>query len=101
MWQSGKGPFKLVMAYGTFHEIGFKFYRTFKPIAKTTSNLHIIGTIDYTTKWAKARAFKDNTTKKIAMFIYENIITRFGCPTHFISDQRNQIINKTIEVLVA
>jgi len=34
-------------------------------------------------------------------FINENIITRFGCPTHFISDQGSHFINKTIEVLVA
>jgi hypothetical protein len=73
----------------------------FKPIAKTIGNQYIIVTIDYTTKWVEARALKDNTTKNIVKFIYENIITRFGCLTHFINDQGSHFINKTIEVLVA
>jgi hypothetical protein len=49
----------------------------------------------------EAKAFKDNIAKNIVKFIYENIITRFGCPTHFINDQGNHFINKTIEELVA
>jgi len=44
-------------------------------------------------------AFKNNIVKNIIKFIYE-IITRFGCPAHFISDQRSHFINKTIEMLV-
>ncbi len=49
----------------------------------------------------EAKAFKDNIAKNIVKFIYENIITRFGCPTHFINDQGNHFINKTIEELMA
>jgi transposase InsO family protein len=49
----------------------------------------------------EARALRDYTTKNTIKFIYENIITRFGCPTHFISDQGSHFTNKTIEVLVA
>jgi hypothetical protein len=38
--------------------------------------------------------------KNIAKFIYEEIITQFGCPTHLVNDQGNHFINKTIEILV-
>jgi transposase InsO family protein len=49
----------------------------------------------------EARALRDYTTKYIVKFIYENMITKFGCPTHFISDQGSHFIHKTNEVLVA
>jgi hypothetical protein len=100
MWQSGKRPFKLVMAFEPFVKWGLNFMGPIKPISKNTSSQHIIIAIDYTTKWVEAKAFKDNTTKNTTKFIYENVITRFGCPTHFVSDQRSHFINKTIEVLV-
>ena len=34
-----------------------------------------------------------------AKFIYENIITRFGCPLTLISDQGSHFVNKTIKNL--
>jgi hypothetical protein len=30
-------------------------------------------------------------------FLYEHIITHFGCPTHFVSDQESHFINETIQ----
>jgi hypothetical protein len=100
MWQSGKGPLKPIMAFEPFMKWGLNFMGPIKPIAKNTSNQYIIVAINYATKWVEAKVFRDNTTKNIVKFIYENIIIRFGCPTHFVSDQGNHFINKTIEVLV-
>jgi hypothetical protein len=79
---------------------GLDFMGPIKPIAKNTSNQYIIVAIDYTIKWVEAKVLGNNITKNIAKYIYENIITRFGCPTHFVSDQGSHFINKTIEVLV-
>jgi hypothetical protein len=47
----------------------------------------------------EARALKDNTTKSTAKFLFEEIITIFGCPLEFVSDQRSHFINDTIKVL--
>ncbi len=36
--------------------------------------------IDYIKKWAKAKAFLDNTTKSMAWFLFNQVIARFGHP---------------------
>jgi hypothetical protein len=74
------------MAYEPFMKWGLDFIGPIKPTTKITSNLYIIVAINYTIEWVKARALNDNTTKSTVKFIYENIIIRFGCPTHFIND---------------
>jgi hypothetical protein len=88
------------MAYEPFMKWGLDFMGPIKTIAKTTSNQYIIIPLNYTTKWVKARALRDNTTKNTTKSIYESVITRFGCPTHFINDQGSHFINKIIEVLI-
>jgi hypothetical protein len=46
------------------------------------------------------RALKDNTAKSTAKFFFEEIITKFGCPLVFVSDQGSYFINDTIEFMI-
>jgi hypothetical protein len=85
------------MAYELFMKWGLDFMGPIKLTAKTIGNRYIIVTIDYTTKWVEAKALKDNIAKNIVNFIYENIIIRFGCPTHFISDEGSHFIKKLLK----
>jgi transposase InsO family protein len=51
------------------------------------------------TRWVKARAVKDCSATTVVRFIFDDIITRFGCPKILMSDQGTHFINKTIEAL--
>jgi transposase InsO family protein len=51
------------------------------------------------TRWAEARAVKYCSETTAACFIFDDIITRFGCPKILMSDQGTHFINKTIEAL--
>jgi len=54
---------------------------------------------DFVTKWVKAKAFKTNIVVVIAIFLYEYILTKFGCLLTIVTNQRIHFINDTIKHL--
>jgi hypothetical protein len=92
-------PLHPTMPTEVFQKWGLDFIGPVNPPAKGTNNRYIITATDYTTKWVEARALKDNTAKSTAKFLFEEIITKFGCPLEFVSDQRSHFINDTIKIL--
>ena len=66
---------------------------------KIGGNRYIITTVEYVTKWAEAEPVDTCSSEVAAKFIYENIITRVGCPITLSSDQGSHFINKTIKAL--
>ena len=71
------------------------------PVKKTrhTGKRYILVATDYATKWVEARALQTNSAQETAQFLYEAILTRFGCPLHLVSDQGSHFLNGTIQVL--
>ena len=58
------------------------------PVKKTrhTGKRYILVSTDYATKWVEARVLRTNSAQETAQFLYESILTRFGCPLHLVSD---------------
>ena len=58
--------------------------------------VYIVVATEYLTKWAEAKAVKTDTAAHAATFMYENIITRFGCPKIVVSDRGTHFLNDLI-----
>jgi hypothetical protein len=97
--QKTKLPLHPIPVESPFHQIGIDFIGPL-PVTKN-GNKYIITAMDYLTKWPEARPVKEATAEQAALFIYEEIICRHGCPSKILSDQgthfRNQIIEKLME----
>ena len=83
----------------TFEISAIDFIGPFPILEKRTGARYIITAVEYVTKWAEAEPVDTCSSEIATKFIYENIITRFGCPITLISDQGSHFINKTIKAL--
>jgi transposase InsO family protein len=83
-----------------FEKWAIDFVGPINPPGKHTGARYIIIATKYLTRWAKARAVKDCSAATTGRFIFDDIITRFGCPKFLMSDQGTHFINKTVEALI-
>ncbi|KAG1364824.1 hypothetical protein G6F61_013636 [Rhizopus arrhizus] len=57
---------------------------------------YIIAGIDYLTKYVEARPMRFQTSSEIALFLYDEIICRHGCPTIIVSDNGKPFLSDLI-----
>jgi hypothetical protein len=57
-----------------------------KPARIFISNKYILVAINYVTKWVEAKAFKTNIVDITTKFLYDCILTRFGCPLTLVTN---------------
>ena len=84
----------------TFEIWSIDFIGPFPIPSKRTSARYIITIVKYVTKCAEAEPVDTCFSEIAAKFIYENIITQFGCPITLINDQVTHFINRTIKALI-
>ena len=77
---------------------GINYVGPFAPIS-AWQNQYIIVATEYLTKWAEAKPVKMADGKQTAIFLYENILSRFGCPKILVSDRGSYFLNETIELM--
>jgi transposase InsO family protein len=70
------------------------------PPTKRTGERYIITATEYLTRWAEATPVKYCSAEKTTHFLFEQVITRFGCPRILMSDQGTHFINSTIKAII-
>ena len=79
-------PLRPIVSTRAFAKWGLDFVGPIKPPAKNTHAEYILVATDYLTKWVEAKATVKNDARTTAMFLYENIVTRYGLPIELVSD---------------
>jgi transposase InsO family protein len=79
---------------------GLDFVGPIKPMAARMGNRYILVATDYATKWVEARALRTKIAVVTAKFLYEQILSRYGCPLILVSDQGSHFLNDAIVYLV-
>ena len=62
--------------------------------------MYIITATKYLTRWAEATIVKDYSAKTVVHFLFEQVITRFGCPGIMMRDQGTHFINSVIQEMI-
>jgi len=89
-------PLHLVHTIQIFDKWAVDFIGPISPPARHSKASYIITATEHLSRWAKPAPVKDCTTEIVACFIFENIISRFGCPRSLTSDQGTHFLNETI-----
>lgn len=89
-------PLKLQVTLQAFYKWAVDFVGLINPPAKRSGARYIITATEYLTRWAEAKPVKDCSSATAAQFLFENVVTRFGCPRVLMSDKGSHFINQTI-----
>ena len=78
-------PLKTIHAGGPFQQWGLDFISEINPSSSGQHKWILVAT-DYFTKWIEAVPTRNATHQVVMKFLYENILSRFGCPKRLVID---------------
>jgi hypothetical protein len=78
---------------------GLDFVGPIKLAGRYTRNKYILIATNYAIKWVEERTLRTNTTIVTTKFLYECILTKFGCSLIIVIDQGVHFINDAIKYL--
>ena len=81
-----------------FDKWGLDFIGPIRPPSRKRHQ-HILVCTDYCTKWVEVRTMMRSTAKNVAIFLYEEIFTRYGVPRELVSDRGTPFVNHIVEEL--
>jgi hypothetical protein len=85
------------LALQEFEKWAIDFVGPINPPGKRRRDRYIITATEYLTKWAEARAVKDCSATTTTCFIFDDIITRIGCPKILMSDQGTHLLIRILK----
>ena len=89
-------PLTSVIPIALFEKWRFDFVGPINPVS-VRRNRYIILAIDYATKWVEARPTRKNNATTAAIFLFEEIMMRFGHPKlEIVSDRDTHSLNDVI-----
>ena len=84
------------LASQPFEKWGIDVMGPISPTARNSQARYIIVATDYFTKWVEVRVTKKANARSTAKFLYEQVISKYGCPLELISDQGTHFLNEVI-----
>jgi len=92
-------PLNLQLSLQPFEKWEINFVGPNKPPGKKTGAQYIITATEYLTRWAEVELVKDYIGAMATNFIFEYVLTRFGCSKILMSDRGTHFLNETISAL--
>eukprot|EP00253_Pinus_taeda_P025684 PITA_25684 len=86
------------MTLQPFEKWVINFIGPIQPQGKTGAR-YIITVTEYLTRWIEAQPVKDCTTVTAAKFLFEHVLTQFGCPRILMCDRGTHFLNEAINAL--
>lgn len=92
-------PLQPQVTFEPFGKWGMDFIGPINPPSKQKQ--YIIVCTGYLTKWVETKVIKEETEEKVAEFLRESVIYKFGYPRELVTDQGSQFTSIMIEELLS
>jgi hypothetical protein len=89
-------PLRPKVTLQAFEKWVIDFMGPINPPTKRMGEIYIITAMEYLTIWVETVLVKYCSVETAAHFLFEQVITIFGCPRILMSDQGMHFINNTI-----